>query len=46
VDGCASYRIDPIAMKHRGRSYRLSDLFPTYDWAADRGYENFANWVD
>ncbi len=46
VDGCASYRIEPVAMKHRGKVYSFSELFPTYDWVADDGYKNFAGWVD
>jgi hypothetical protein len=46
VDGCAAYRIEPIAMKHRGQRYSLSELFPTYDWVAEDGYDNFASWVD
>jgi hypothetical protein len=46
IDGCASYRIDPIASKHRGRGYDFAELFPTYDWVADDGYDNFASWID
>ena len=24
----------------------LSELYPIYDWVADNGYANFANWVE
>ena len=24
----------------------LSEVYPTYDWAADGGYNNFASWVE
>jgi antiphage defense system Thoeris ThsB-like protein len=33
----------PIAM--RGNTYRLSHWFRTYDWIADKGYENFSAWL-
>ena len=46
IGGSASYRIEPIAIKHRGQGYNLSNLFPTYDWVEDDGYNNFADWVD
>lgn len=46
IDGCASYRTDPIAQKHRGQGYNFGKLFPTYDWIEDDGYDNFSSWVD
>jgi hypothetical protein len=46
IDGCASYRIDPVANKYRGEGFNLGRFFPTYDWVADDGYDNFATWVD
>lgn len=29
-----------------GRSYKLSELFPSYCWVNDNGYNNFSNWVE
>ena len=29
-----------------GRGTRLSDIYPTYDWVDDDGYNNFADWVE
>ena len=29
-----------------GRRTFLSQLYPTYDWVADRGYENLASWIE
>ncbi len=45
VDGCASYRTDGVALEHRGKGFHLGNFFPTYDWIADDGYDNFATWV-
>jgi hypothetical protein len=45
VDGCAAYRIEPIAINYRGQSYSFSELFPTYDWVTEDGYDNSGSWV-
>ncbi|HEY3443520.1 MAG TPA: TIR domain-containing protein [Paludibaculum sp.] len=45
VDGCASYRTQGVAPEYRGRGFHLGRLFPTYDWVADDGYNNFAAWL-
>jgi hypothetical protein len=45
IDRCASYRINPVVTEHRSEGYNLGRLFPTYDWVADDGYENFSDWV-
>lgn len=29
-----------------GKFFKLSDLFPTYCWVSDDGYNNFLNWVE
>lgn len=29
-----------------GKFFKLSDLFPTYCWENDDGYNNFSNWVE
>ena len=46
INGCASYRTEPVANKYRNRGFNLGRLFPTYDWIADDGYNNFSSWVD
>jgi hypothetical protein len=33
----------PTAM--RGSNYQLSHWFHTYDWVADKGYNNFSTWI-
>lgn len=45
ADGRSSWRLAQLANKYRGQGFQLSDLFPTYDWAEDSGYRNFAEWV-
>jgi hypothetical protein len=45
VDGCASYQTGGVASKCRGQGFHFGRLFPTYDWIADDGYDNFATWV-
>jgi hypothetical protein len=45
IEGSASYSVnaDP---QYRGQGYNLANWYPTYDWVGDRGYDNFASWVD
>ena len=31
--------------KYRNKIYRLSEIYPIYDWVADNGYINFSDWV-
>jgi hypothetical protein len=45
IDGCASYRIEPVAERYRSKGFHLGNFFPTYDWVADNGYDNFSDWV-
>ena len=45
IDGCASYRIDPVADRYRGKGFHLGNFCPIYDWIADDGYDNFSAWV-
>jgi len=46
IDGSASYRIDPVADQYKGKGFHLGNFYPTYDWVADDGYDNFSTWVD
>jgi len=45
IDGCASYRIDGVAEQYRGKGFHLGNFYPTRDWVADDGYDNFSSWV-
>jgi hypothetical protein len=45
IDGGASFQGGPVAARYRGKGFHLGNFFPTYDWTADDGYENFATWV-
>jgi hypothetical protein len=45
IDGTASYRIDQVAREYRGKGFNLGNFYPTYDWVADDGYNNFSSWV-
>jgi hypothetical protein len=45
VDGRASWRLARPANRYKGQGFQLSDLFTTYDWVTDNGYEHFAEWV-
>ena len=46
LDGCASYRTDGVAQKYCGNGFHFGQLFPTYDWVADDGYNNFSSWLE
>ncbi|MGM2668658.1 Thoeris anti-phage system ThsA activator ThsB [Bacillus cereus group sp. Bce026] len=42
----APYKISKIAPEsQRGQIFRLSSIYPVYDWIENDGYKNFANWV-
>lgn len=45
IDGAASYRINEVAQKYRGKGFHLGNFYHTYDWVAEDGYDNFASWV-
>lgn len=45
VDGRASFQVEPVAQKYRGRGFKLSKLYETYDWVKDDGYNKFVVWV-
>jgi hypothetical protein len=44
IDGSASYRFQ-VSQEYRGKGYNLGSWYPVYDWNADNGFTNFANWV-
>jgi hypothetical protein len=45
VDGSASYQTGGVATKYWGEGFHFGNFFPTYDWVADDGYDNFSTWV-
>lgn len=45
VDGSASFQIEPVPQKYRGKGFNLARLHATYDWVQDNGYSNFVHWV-
>ena len=45
IDGRASFQCGPVPAKYRGKGFHLGHFFPTYNWLADNGYENFSTWV-
>jgi len=45
IDGSASYQTGGVAQEYRGKGFNFAQWYPEYDWVADDGYNNFANWV-
>jgi hypothetical protein len=42
----SSYSLATIAPQNKwGKWYRLSSIYPVYNWVKDGGYNNCANWV-
>ena len=35
-----------LYVQRAGRQVALSEIYPTYDWLRDNGYENFGTWVE
>jgi hypothetical protein len=35
-----------IGTDANGKSVYFSQLYPSYDWIADKGYDNFGDWVE
>lgn len=35
-----------IGTDANGKSVYFSQLYPSYDWVADKGYDNFGEWVE
>jgi hypothetical protein len=44
IDETADYAVQ-VDTQYRGKGFNLSSWYPSYDWSANRGYENFASWV-
>lgn len=37
---------DYIYIEQDGKKVYLSEIYPTYDWVSDDGYNNFGDWVE
>lgn len=35
-----------VEAKHRDKIFRLSEIYPIYDWVSNDGYNNFKKWID
>jgi hypothetical protein len=35
-----------VTENERNKIYRLSSIYPIFDWIEDDGYNNFADWID
>jgi hypothetical protein len=44
IDGLADYATN-VASQYRGKGFNLGNWYPTYDWMANDGYNNFSSWV-
>ena len=41
----SAFAVSARPVSERGNTYQLSHWLKTYDWVADRGYENFSSWI-
>lgn len=39
------WEVSQVEEKDRNKIFRLSTIYPVYDWIDDNGYDNFATWV-
>jgi hypothetical protein len=44
IDGSAEYSFE-VGPEYSGKGYNLGAWYKTYDWNADDGFNQFANWV-
>jgi hypothetical protein len=40
------WSVDGVQESKRNKIYRLSTIYPIYDWIDDDGYNNFADWIE
>lgn len=45
IDETADHAVSQLFQPYRGRSYRLSHFYFTYDWLLEDGHGNFTSWV-
>jgi len=46
TDTRGSNPFDKWSITRNGRKVFFSELYSTYDWVSDNGYENFGKWVE
>jgi len=46
TDSKGANPFDYIYIEQDGRKVYFSELYPTYDWVSDKGYENIGDWVE
>jgi hypothetical protein len=39
------WEVDEVPENERNIIYRLSTVYPIYDWIADKGFDNFESWI-
>jgi MTH538 TIR-like domain (DUF1863) len=44
IDGSATYAVN-VPEQYRNKGFNLSNWYPTYDWNANDGFNNFATWL-
>ena len=44
IEGSASFRTH-VSKSYRGNGYKLARWCNEYDWTANNGYDNFADWI-
>ncbi|MPM13076.1 hypothetical protein SDC9_59431 [bioreactor metagenome] len=40
------WSVNQVEAKHRDKIFRLSEIYPIYDWVSNDGYNNFEKWID
>lgn len=44
-DDLTGWIVNEVSENERNKIFRLSTIYPIYDWIEDDGYNNFANWI-
>jgi hypothetical protein len=45
IDGGSSYETGGVGVEYQGKSFRLAQWYPAYDWLGHNGYQNLSAWV-
>lgn len=45
IEGKSDFPITKIGVGGQGNSYKFSQIYHSYDWSINDGYNNFASWV-
>jgi hypothetical protein len=38
--------LDNFSVEQNGKEVPLSEIYPTYEWVNDGGYENIGDWIE